>query len=728
MDGGPQPVGYRGRIKRITLKAHQRLKEVNVHAAFVNQAPLDTSKEMYVFSERPKFGDILALTHERAMATPGAKVTLHIELFNPRGDGDHGSIREVFASEGLKIQWDISSTAGWTPLGWSQVVSPEEASAAVFRDGTKALTQSGAVVFIVPPDVDQQEVNGVKAVWVRARILAGDYGTEVIVQPRDLKAPEKGYVWTAATLGPPVVSTIRISMEHSTTELSPESLMTCNDFAYQDVMSSIGDAGNGFIPFFPMDGELPELRLGVRRQNWTGSEAGYPLSFYFHGHTDVPDSGEEGIVQLKSDLDWEYWNGSGWTRLSVVDETAALRKPGSVQICIPSDWRPAPYYDGSMYWIRARVQDRRRSLHVQCRGIMLHTVMAQHATTLYSEVLGSSHGTANQSFRTLRVPVLPGQVLEISERSPQSAESRVWVTWNVVEHFLHSGPHDRHYTIDRQTGQILFGDGHRGAIPPPGTDNIVFKEYRVGGGSGGNILPETLTQLRTTIPFVQQVSNPLQANGGADAEPLEVFVPRALRVVRHRHRAVTSEDYEDLALAASPLVARASCVPSFDLKRDPFAKEKRSGVVSVIVLPRSDSEAPTPDESLLDVVRRYLKDHAPTGITICVVGPRYVPLHVEVDVVLQPGTIPAVVERSVKHAIDKFLHPVSGGPDGQGWDAGSYPAQGALHSCLVKVPGVHHVRRVHLGDQDECQTALKSDYSHVCSGTHRVHCELLSSE
>src|SRR5262249_35922469 len=148
--------------------------------------------------------------------------------------------------------------------------------------------------------------------------------------------------------------------------------------------------------------------------------------------------------------------------------------------------------------------------------------------------------------------------------------NEVWVEWKTVDHFHRSGPHDRHYTIDRETGVIAFGDGKQGAIPPAGVNNVVMKEYRIGGGSSGNVATESITQLRTTIPYVQKVSNLIPACGGADIEPPETFIRRALRVVRHRNRAVTYEDYEDLALAASPLVAQACCVPSYDLASDPF--------------------------------------------------------------------------------------------------------------------------------------------------------------
>ena len=64
-----------------------------------------------------------------------------------------------------------------------------------------------------------------------------------------------------------------------------------------------------------------------------------------------------------------------------------------------------------------------------------------------------------------------------------------------------------------------------------------------------------------------------RAAGGAAAELLAALLEREPRKLRHRGRAVTLEDYEDLAKLASPDVARAKCVPLYDLETNPGAEE-----------------------------------------------------------------------------------------------------------------------------------------------------------
>ena len=83
----------------------------------------------------------------------------------------------------------------------------------------------------------------------------------------------------------------------------------------------------------------------------------------------------------------------------------------------------------------------------------------------------------------------------------------VWVLWQEVADFYGSGESDRHYTLDRQTGTIRFGNGQAGMIPPRGRNNIRLSFYRTGGGKQGNVSSQTVSQLKTTIPYIDKVIN-----------------------------------------------------------------------------------------------------------------------------------------------------------------------------------------------------------------------------
>jgi hypothetical protein len=55
--------------------------------------------------------------------------------------------------------------------------------------------------------------------------------------------------------------------------------------------------------------------------------------------------------------------------------------------------------------------------------------------------------------------------------------------WTEVPSLAASGPDDRHFTLDRETGEIRFGDGEHGRRPATGS--TVEATYRSGTGRAG---------------------------------------------------------------------------------------------------------------------------------------------------------------------------------------------------------------------------------------------------
>lgn len=397
------------------------------------------------------------------------------------------------------------------------------------------------------------------------------------------------------------------------------------------------------------------------------------------------------------------------------------------------------------------------------------TVWAGQYITYLGEVLGSGNGTECQTVCTRRAPVLSGQRLEVREPDLPTTTERetiekeeknavravadstghakeIWVRWHEVPDFYASGPRDRHYVIDRLNGVIHFGDGVNGLIPPLGSGNLVMTEYRVGGGAAGNRPAGTITQLRTAVAGIGNVTNADPARGGADTESTERLLDRAPRALRHGGRAVTREDFEDLAIEASPDVARAKCLPLFDLSPgaggEPWTKNK-PGVLSVIIVPRSSDPAPMLNDELLRRVRDYLAERSISTAEFTVCGPIYVRVSVRSEVVIAPRETPQKVRDRIEEALRGFLHPLTGGVDAVGWEFGREPYRSDLYALLEEVPGVDYVRRLSDPELDvptlipseigfttrlNGETYLravreaKPGFFLVCSGDHDVTC------
>jgi hypothetical protein len=417
------------------------------------------------------------------------------------------------------------------------------------------------------------------------------------------------------------------------------------------------------------------------------------------------------------ELRFEYWNGQSWARLLVSDGTNRLTQPGVVEFLGPADIALSERFGIEGYWIRA-LFEAGDDQPVQMRALLPNTTFAVHAITLRNEVLGSSDASVNQQMKTARNPVLTGPQLDVRESDATSADA--WIRWTEMPDFHASGAQDRHYVLDPMSGRVSFGDGVQGRIPPRGIGNVRMTRYQTGGGSIGNRAAGTIVQLKTTVPYIEKVMNLEPARGGMEAESNTSLVSRAPRMIRHGGRAVAFQDFEDLARNASPEVARSKSVPLRRLSVDPLGNSQVPGVLSVIVVPQSSEAKPLPSSGLMTEVADYLRSLATPTLELVVVGPLYVRVDVTIEVSLTSLEGATDVEQAVLTALRSFLHPLTGGRDGTGWDFGREPHTSDLHALVSDVPGVDHIRTLGIEQVEEPKDALLTGRFLVYSGQHRI--------
>jgi predicted phage baseplate assembly protein len=302
-----------------------------------------------------------------------------------------------------------------------------------------------------------------------------------------------------------------------------------------------------------------------------------------------------------------------------------------------------------------------------------------------------------------------------------SRPKEIWVRWHQVLDFYASSPRDRHYVVDRLSGELRFGDGLNGLVPPAGIGNVRLAVYQTGGGSTGNRPAGVIVQLKTTVPYVDKVTNHEPAAGGADAEAVESLRDRVPREIRHGGRAVTIEDYEDLAHLATPEVARALCVPLANLVEDPLVQDPASpGEVSVIIVPRSDAPKPLPSLELIRRVQDSLDRIHVSTARLNVVGPLYVRVDVSAEVVLVSLEGATGVLADLQQRVASFLHPLTGGLDGAGWDFGRRPHESDFYALIEAVPGVDHIRALDVVEVDDLPGVRSTGRFLVYSGTPSI--------
>jgi predicted phage baseplate assembly protein len=454
-------------------------------------------------------------------------------------------------------------------------------------------------------------------------------------------------------------------------------------------------------------------------------------------------------------LEWQYWNGEGWQRLSVQDETRNFTRSGSVIWIAPPDISAKEDFGHEkLYWLRVQWRDGDYERKPKLKRIQLNTVNAIQTTTIRDEILGSSDGSKNQSFKTSQKPIVRGQKLEVRELDRPSKEEQekliseegddairivrdaagksqqILVRWHEVTDFYGSTGRDRHYTLNALTGEVIFGNKVNGLVPPPGAGNIRMRQYRTGGGIKANSIgPSKIVQLRTTIPYIDGVTNYDSPQGGSEAESIEALKERIPRTLRHQRRAVTFSDYEDLAVSAFPQVARAKCIPLLDLKANPLTPELKPGAVSLIIVPESLSPKPLPSLELLGRVEDYLKSNCHGAINVSVVGPLYIQVSVVVTIVPLSAAGTGALERKVDRALREFIHPLTGGFDGKGWHFGRKPYESNFYHLLEGIEGVDYVSSLELKESKdiyEPEAVEKTKRFLVYSGQHEITFEPVS--
>jgi hypothetical protein len=194
-----------------------------------------------------------------------------------------------------------------------------------------------------------------------------------------------------------------------------------------------------------------------------------------------------------------------------------------------------------------------------------------------------------------------------------------------------------------------------------------------------------------------------------------------------RVSAVTVVVYEWLSHEAAGEVAKSRCLPL--TKADSLIEANRQGDdpgwVTVIIVPQGQESQPLPTAQLIASVRRYLMDRSSATLNnrIDVIGPRYVPISVEAVFVPRRIEEAKTVEKRVFDNLRAFLHPLSGGPDGDGWQVGRTLYLSEIAAVVQGSEGVDRVRSLTLrrpGSAEPLERITLASNDLPASGDHHI--------
>ena len=329
-------------------------------------------------------------------------------------------------------------------------------------------------------------------------------------------------------------------------------------------------------------------------------------------------------------------------------------------------------------------------------------------------------------------------------RSWCGAPPRLWATppsgtttpIRVVPDLALAGAQDYAAVLAADGLTVRFGDGRRGATLPPGSTVLVAGTWTTSSGVG-DLRPPLDLQVPVDARTTALLSTDAQSTGmglaaaltpGAPEEDVPSTAARAeaalwvhdrlteladrhraaslddlpLDVVRHSgvpERAVTALDFERRALATpGTSLWRARALTGVDPRLPGLVAD---GCVTVAVVPWLPVDRPEPTPELLARVRADLAGARTLGTRVFVVGPDYVRVGVRATLRLLAGARTDRVVATAEEAVDRFLHPVTGGPSGRGWPFGRPVRRSEVLQLLDQLSGVDRVDGLVLIREDD---------------------------
>jgi hypothetical protein len=205
--------------------------------------------------------------------------------------------------------------------------------------------------------------------------------------------------------------------------------------------------------------------------------------------------------------------------------------------------------------------------------------------------------------------------------------------WRPLADLLNADKFERAFVAEideKGRTQLRFGDNVLGQ-KPSGNSSAA---YRVGNGPLGNVGAGTIVRPVTPISGLDSVRNPLPAQGGCEPESMEEVRQYAPQAFRIQERAVTEEDWAEVA-QRDPEVQKAA------------ARFRWTGSWWTVFLTIDRQGGHKVDADFAEEMRARLERYRIAGYDLEVRAPVVVPLDLLVFVCVQPGYFASEVKKAL---------------------------------------------------------------------------------
>ena len=616
--------------------------------------------------------------------------------------------------------------SGWTSLGPSEPANPAlsweywngaswwalDTDTFDFSDRTANLQISQGIFFKAPPNLAETEVGGRKNMWIRARLVGGDYGEAKVTVTSTVSGAKTEQTVTrdlSAIRAPYVIS---LKINYCVVEpVKPVIVVTADNLGTID-QTNANDAGLP-VTIFPTvaealapqappataasaipdccrdipvepgaaaadDGDGVSGPAAASRAVLIGFDQPItqsPLSLF----VDAVPSGDWGIAAAM------FRAGRFEEARVLTDDSSGLGESGVIAIEIVQPPDRIALFGTSAYWLRLTPTGKATDWSPQLRGVYLNGVIAASVETRAIETIGTSSGAPDQQFQLFATPIDPDSlILRVAEPVGEDEALTLgaaqeiagmpgpWVSWTQASEFPTEGTGDpaRLFTIDAERGMVGFGNGRNALVPPMGSAVLALAYHRVAGAAANAVSAGDKLQPVSPIAGIDQVIALDGAAGGADVETPESARARAPAKLVNGGRIVTLADIENQVLARDPTIVQARA-------------ENRQGGTRLVVVGAGERLIPPP--SARKAIMRTLGSVASFGTLtrLTVVGPRLLPIAVTLTIEPDPGVDFVGIEEEAAAAILALCDHESGGFDGRGWPVGTLPTVDDIAAALA---------------------------------------------
>lgn len=321
------------------------------------------------------------------------------------------------------------------------------------------------------------------------------------------------------------------------------------------------------------------------------------------------------------------------------------------------------------------------------QGKLYQLLTIYQGRTREDDPLGTSDGSASQSFTVTRYPVIDDDTLSFAVSA---------LDWARQDNLLSSDALAEHFEVDFDDdgrASVTFGDGTNGKIPPGAS--IISSRYRtLKEGQNGNVGAGMIIVNRSGAGWIESISNPQAAVGYAAREgSTKDDLAKAKRVhparLRSQERAVTAPDVEALVTDWIDPVSGSSPIARVLTIEEGYGPKT---IEAVCVAKGGGALAP----GVLDDIEEYFNgvtgDPTHRGRVLLnsqLVATNYVAKTVNVTATVTGGNAAAI-----ETVLRGYLDPEAlddGTPPSYRWAFGATVFRSALIALIFAVPGVRNV-------------------------------------